>query len=76
MINDILKERKALHEHMERLSCGNNAPTGYFDYNVPDRFAELYKLSIFSSLRWLVFLLAGAYALVGIGKTIKKFFRR
>ena len=76
MINDILKERKALHEHMEWLSCGNNAPTGYFDYNVPDRFAEMYKLSIFSSLSRLAILLTGAYALISIGKALKEIFRR
>ena len=76
MVNEILKERKALHEHLERLSCGKEAPTGYFDYNVPERFAELYKLSILSSLRGLTFLLAGGYAIVNIGKALKELFRR
>lgn len=75
MINEILKERKALHDHLERLSCGSDAPASYFDYDVPEKFAELYRLSIADSLLRLVFLLTGAYALIGIGKTIKKFFR-
>lgn len=75
MINNIRKERKALHDHMERLSCGGDAPASYFDYDVPGRFADLYRLSIADSLLRLVFLLTGAYAIVNIGKTVKKLFR-
>lgn len=75
MIKGILEERKALHEHLERLSCGNEAPASYFDYDVPGKFADLYRLSIADSLTRLIFLLTSAYAFVSIGKTVKKFFR-
>lgn len=75
MVKEMLKERKALHEHMERLSCGGEAPTSYLDYDVPGRFADLYKLSIADSLLRLIFLLTGAYAIVNIGKAVKKLFR-
>lgn len=74
MSNEVRKERKALHEHMERLSCGGDALADYFNYDVPGKFAELYRLSIADSLLRLVLFLMGTYALVNFGKTVKKLF--
>lgn len=69
------KERRALHEHMERLSCGSDAPSHYFDFNIPERFAEMYVLSIADSLLGLAFCLMGLNALAGFGKFVEKLFR-
>lgn len=74
-IEQRLKERRALHEHMERLSCGSEAPSHYFDCNVPERFVEMYKLSIADSLLGLAFCLMGLNALAGFGKFVEKLFR-
>ena len=58
-IKEIKQERRALHEHIERLSCGGNAPEEYFIYDVPERFAKLHRLSIVDSLARLAFCLMG-----------------
>ena len=69
------KEKRALHEHMERLSVGSDAPSFYFDYSIPERFAEMYRLSIVDSLLGLAFCLMGLNALAGFGKFVEKLFR-
>lgn len=71
-----LEERRALHEHIERLSCGSDAPAEYFDYEVPKRFAEMYRLSIADSLLGLVFCLMVMNTLICFGKFVVELFRR
>ena len=77
MLKKMIKERRALHEHMNRLSCNtSNVPVTYFDQCVPERFCEMYRLSIIDSLRWLVCCLVGLYLLTSINKLIIQVFRR
>ena len=70
------EERRALHEHMERLSCNSEDPAPYFDFDIPERFSEMYRLSIADSLIGFAFCLMLFHALTDFGKFVEKLLGR